>query len=40
VREAEEYPLLESVARKRLVKTEKCKCVLLICIVWRLAIAL
>jgi hypothetical protein len=43
MQEAEESPLLEAVARERLVKTAGWKCLAgaaVICKVWRLAIAL
>jgi hypothetical protein len=43
-REAEESPLLEAVARKVLIKTGQAgkglKCAVVICTVWRLAMAL
>jgi hypothetical protein len=44
VREVEEYPLLETVARKRLIKTQHAgkdlAGAVVICKVWRLAMAL
>jgi hypothetical protein len=44
VREAEEFPLLETVTRERLVKTQQAgKCLVgavVICELWRLAIAI